>query len=174
MLKWLSNLFSRQEKQASAAKLYQSVMKYALAPELYEVGIADDSFEGRFESVTLHSAIIMRNLRQHGQKGRELCDALYRQIFAGFDHALRERGAGDSSIARKIRGYGERFFGLARSVDRAFEAEVPKSHLNDIITRNNIITSNADHLADYLIEMNTKIAGMSFQSIESGEIFKPG
>ena len=45
---WLSKLLGRGGSEVSAKPLYEIVMQRALLPVLYESGLADDTFDGRF------------------------------------------------------------------------------------------------------------------------------
>ena len=171
MPKWLSKLLRNSETNSPEKRLYDAVMQRSLHPVLYERGLADDSFDGRFESVTLHSTLTMRALRQFGGEGKALADGLYRCVFEGFDHALRERGAGDSSIARKIRGLGERFFGLARAIDAALLADDPQSELQAVLVKNAIGGGVTDELATYLRQIEANLAILELESFQSGDVW---
>ena len=173
MANWLSKLLGRSSGHVSAAPLYEITMQRSLLPDLYEKGLASDTFDGRFETVTLHSALIMRRLRDHGETGRKLSNELYKLVFEGFDHALRERGAGDSSIARKVRGLGERFFGLARAIDTAFEGEDQHAELRAVLVRNAIGGGNPDHLALYLLQIDAYLADLSLETFQTGQLTLP-
>ena len=170
---WLSKLLGRGSSAVSAQSLYDAAMQRALLPELYETGLAEDTFDGRFETVTLHTSLIMRHLRAHEAAGKRLADELYRLVFDGFDHALRERGAGDSSIARKVRGLGERFFGLARAIDTAIMAEEPQIELRNVLVRNAIGGGNPDHLALYLLQIDAYLSKISLEAFQTGNLNFP-
>lgn len=144
----LSRIFgrNRQDKVIIRA-LYDHVLSGALEPALYETGLAEDSFDGRFEQVALHGALILRALRLSGRQNQ--ARALLDMIFSGFDHAYRENGVGDSSISRKVRKLGERFYGLARKLNAALEAE-NSSALIEFLERNQLGQGAPQRLADYL------------------------
>ncbi len=173
MPNWLSKFLGQDSNAKLAQPLYDATMQRSLLSSLYEKGLADDTFDGRFETVTLHSALIMRNLRNHGEFGKKLADELYKLVFNGFDHALRERGAGDSSIARKIRGLGERFFGLARAIDGALAASDCREALRGVLVRNAIGGINPDHLAAYLLEIDTHLANLPLEAFQTGRLSLP-
>ena len=173
MPNWLLKLLGSKVSGSSAKPLYDVTMERALLPALYESGLADDTFDGRFETVALHSALLMRSLRCHEEPGRQLADELYKLVFQGFDHALRERGAGDSSIARKVRGLGERFFGLARAIDTALGSEDPRSELRSVLVRNAIGGGNPDDLAQYLLQIDSSLRDVSLEAFQSGELSLP-
>lgn len=169
VLNWLSNLFSFTRTDMATEALYDAVMQRSLDKQLYLSKLASDNFEGRFETVTLHTVLVLRRLRQFGAPGNAFADKLYRKVFDGFDHALRERGAGDSSIARKIRGYGERFFGLARAVDAAFEASEPQDALETVLSRNAVSEGKTADLAAYLVGCDEHLSSMSLEAFRNAD-----
>ena len=171
MSNWLVKFLGARRGQDPEKILYRALMERSLAPILYERGLAEDTFDGRFESVTLHSALLMRALRQFGEPGKELADGLYKCVFDGFDHALRERGAGDSSIARKIRGLGERFFGLARALDAALKAEDPQSELKNVLVKNAIGGGNSNELATYILGIDAELVKSDLEEFQRGNVF---
>lgn len=173
MLKWLSNLFSANRADASIVALYDAVMQRSLDEQLYLSKLALDNFEGRFEAVTLHTVMVLRRLRQFGAPGNAFADQLYRKVFDGFDHALRERGAGDSSIARKIRGYGERFFGLARAIDSAFEASDTPNALEAVLVRNAVSNGKTADLAVYLIRCDDHLSNINLEGFRNADAIWP-
>lgn len=173
LLNWLSNLFSKDRDKLSGDALYDSVMSAALNDQLYLSGLASDTFDGRFEAVTLLSAIVLRKLRAHGAPGKQLADKLYRRVFDGFDHALRERGAGDSSIARKVRGYGERYFGLARAVDAALDTTDSTEELLSVISRNGVGGGESQKLVQFLVDCDLSLSVHSLEEFQSGQLDWP-
>lgn len=130
-----------------AGKLYDIVIKQALHIELYQQGVAVDTFQGRFEQLCLHAALMMRALRERGQS--DIANVFSESVFAGFDHAHREKGAGDSSISRKVRKSGEQFYGLARGLEQGLVAE-DQQVLRGFIERNGLANGQEDRLASYL------------------------
>ena len=137
----------RRANRRIAGQLYDTVLKQALNVDLYNKGLGVDTFEGRFEQLALHGALMLRILRERGERG--LAKALSDAIFAGFDHAHRERGAGDSSISRKVRKSGEAFYGLARGLDKGFEETEDKTMLAFVV-RNGLAKENEKVLVSYL------------------------
>lgn len=172
MLKTLSKLIPGR-KQRAAANLYDSVMKHSLSRGLYASGMTSDTFDGRFEAVTLFSCLIMRRLRDFGETGEQLADEFYKEVFRGFDHALRERGAGDSSIARKIRGYGERFFGLSRAVDAAMLSEKKAFELKSVLKRNDVGGGKTEELVEHLIKSEELLTFLEYSAFKTGTISWP-
>ena len=83
-------------------------------------------------------------------------------LFSDFDHALRENGVGDASIARRIRKMGEEFYGLAKAIDEALDAGAPQKEIAAVLQRN----VQPDHdkamaLADYLLPLSEQVDDLS-------------
>jgi len=165
----LSRLFGGGAVSMDGADtLYDGVMAAALRPELYTSGMMTDTFEGRFQSVSFHSALVMRRLRAAGEPGKIMADALYKRVFSGFDYAYREKGIGDSSIARKVRKLGEEFFGLARALDSALESEAREAGVMDALTRNGLGGKAPDALRAYVIAADSGLTAAEDASLLSG------
>ncbi|MEL7545310.1 MAG: ubiquinol-cytochrome C chaperone family protein [Pseudomonadota bacterium] len=155
----LGRLFGKQREMRQAGDAWHRwILSHARDPAPFEAALVQDTLEGRFQMVTLVSTLVLRALREFGSDGRDRADMVYREVFSGFDHALREEGVGDASIARRMRKMGEEFFGLARRVDASFEAEDPKPELIDTLVQNGIATDGtAAPLIDWLLQVQAKL-----------------
>lgn len=130
--------FGHKSADERAAKVwYDEIMAKARDPQPFVSGAVDDTLEGRFAMVSLVSTLVLRALREVGDDGRALAERVYREVFSGFDYALREEGVGDSSIARKMRKMGEEFFGLARAVDAVLSGQSDDT-LEEVLLRNSV------------------------------------
>lgn len=158
--------------RGQARSLHANLKARALHPDLYLAGIAEDSLNGRFEQVAIHSAMIMRHLRDQGAEGRQVSQMLYEEVFSGFDYSLRETGVGDSGISRKVRKLGEHFFGLARGLDAGFAAETP-NELLDFVSRNGLGHKDMDRFVGYLLRLNEILLVESSKMISQGAINWP-
>lgn len=166
MLNVLKNIFAKKDGEISP--VYESVMTAALSPPIYRDKLADDTFEGRFAMVAVHTAIALRQLRRGGDEGREMADALYRKVFDGFDYALREQGVSDSTIARKIRGLGEEFFGLARALDEALDADDCLNQVQDVLVRNDVSRAEPARLSALIVDHDRRLTAQSLETLMSG------
>jgi len=133
MFRWL---YRKRAEKKRARDWHQRLLSDARAHDVYARGLVADTMAGRQGMVTLIATILFRSFREFGAEGDRLADALYREIFSGFDHALREEGIGDASIARRVRKIGEQFFGFAQALDTALDAEDRMLALQSVIRRN--------------------------------------
>ncbi len=94
-----------------------------------------DTFEGRFELMTLNGGILLRQLQAWPQPGPQIAQDVVDRLFKGFDGALRESGVGDLAVARKMKTLAEAFLGRNQAYDTALRADDPDA-LRAVLARN--------------------------------------
>lgn len=149
----LSRIFKQKKSRNRVAdELLAKISSQARDPAFFGEGKTADTLDGRFEIVTLHAVLVLRRLRDFGPDGKKLANTLYTRLFSQFDHALRETGVSDVSIARKMRQLGETYLGRARAYDEALSGG--EESLKDALARNLAgVVSNEGficELADYV------------------------
>ena len=108
----LNSLFRKRSMQALGDRLYAAAVAQARRADFYTaLGVAD-RIDARFELYTLHVLLLILRLRDEpGGEGPEAAQNLFDVYVSSLDHALRELGVGDMSIARKMRNLGEALYG---------------------------------------------------------------
>ena len=171
-----SKFWNRQgvAARASAQKLYSGLSAAALTAPLYEEGAAIDTFEGRAAMITAHAALVMRRLKSiEGHASRKIAERLNRLVLDGFDAAYREKGVGDSSIARKVRKLAEVHYGLGKSLTGALNAVATDQgeSLTNCVTRNGLSEPGKESLlVDYLLHNARQFAQLNDKTVLSGEL----
>lgn len=120
------------------ARLHTALVARARQPVFYrEFGVAD-SIDGRFDMVVLHAWLALSGLKAVGahQQAQGLTDA----IFVGFDEAMREQGAGDMGLSRKMKAFADAFFGRLN----AYEAAGPSPEALAVALARNLYRGGAD------------------------------
>lgn len=121
---FLKRLFSSKPRCAEAAPLYQAIVAQARSPHLFsEIGVPD-SLDGRFESIVLHLVLVLRRLKRDFPQGLELAEALQEAFFEDMDRSLREMGAGDLGVGKRVKRMAEAFMGRLTVYDEALEGAV--------------------------------------------------
>lgn len=176
------SLFKKNPQLDNAVSLYRTAVDKARMPVFYEHWQVPDSFEGRFEMVTLHVYLIIRRLKQgdEGSKaGREaVSQHLFDSMFRNMDDTLREMGVGDLSVARKVRVMAEAFYGRAGIYEKALDHDDDQD-LVAALSRNiygeedGVINSSASHLAVYVRSVIVDLEGQPSGRIVSGIIRFP-
>jgi len=110
---WLGTLFSWGQRRQSreAETLYAAAIEVARRPIFYQQFGVQDSVDGRFDSLSLVVILIMRRLKNFGADGKEISQQLFDSMFADMDLSLREMGAGDIGVSKRVRVMAEAFLG---------------------------------------------------------------
>ena len=142
-------LFRRSTNQTIIDRLYLAVVEASRAPVLYADFGVPDTFEGRFESLTLHAVLVLRHLRQAAAPGPDMAQDLVDTIFKHFDRTLREMGVGDTVVPKRMKKMAEAFLGRSAAYDEAFRGD--QALLRDTIARNVLNgTGDASALTTYV------------------------
>lgn len=113
--------FLRKNSADAAERLYHAVVGQSRQPDFYlNCGVAD-TVDGRFDMIALHAFVVMRRLRGTGEDNDRLAQAMFDAMFADMDQNLREMGAGDLSMGRKIRQLVEVFYGRIKAYDEGLD-----------------------------------------------------
>lgn len=113
---------SAKQGKAHTEALYNRVVEIARQPAFYEEGGVPDTAEGRFEVITLHMILAIRQLNSEGVKGKVAGQALFEHFFKDMDYAMREMGIGDTTIGKKVRAMAEVFYGRFKAYAKASDA----------------------------------------------------
>lgn len=124
----LNALRRAKETKAAARRAYAAVAAQARNPAFFTgLGVAD-TMDGRFDLVCLHAWLALD--RMDGR--RNLAQAFVNEVFAGFDEALREGGAGDMGMNRRLKKMANAFYGRLQ----AYRSAPTQEELAEAIRRN--------------------------------------
>jgi cytochrome b pre-mRNA-processing protein 3 len=112
-------LFRRSANRRLIERLHGEIVAAARDPVLFTDYGIEDTFEGRFESVTLHAAFVLRSLNHLPPPGPDMAQDLADAIFGHFDRALREMGVGDTTVPKRMKTLAEAFLGRSAAYDEA-------------------------------------------------------
>ena len=106
----------RQRRPKVVGRLLYKIRRRTRPPAavLYRIRRRPTTIEGRFEIYSLHVILLLHRLKGEGPAAAETAQALFDIFVSQLDHALREIGVGDLSVAKKMRKLGEgAFYGRA-------------------------------------------------------------
>jgi cytochrome b pre-mRNA-processing protein 3 len=142
--------FRRGDPNRNIHGLYGVIVAQARSPAFYTHYGVSDSVEGRFELIVLHLVLVLRRLGAKGAAASERCpslgpgSAVGQRLFDVFcrdlDDNLREMGVGDLAVPRRMRQFGEAFYGRQAAYGAALAAD--PQELEKVLARN--ILSRAD------------------------------
>jgi cytochrome b pre-mRNA-processing protein 3 len=160
------NLFKKTPDPEAVHAVYSAIVAQSRQPVFYaEWGVAD-TVTGRFDMICVHMALVFRRLNRQGKVATEFAQALFDLFFKDMDRNLREMGAGDLSVPKKIRNMGNLFYGLMTNLNEAMERN-DRAGAEEVLKRN--VFGNAEggqvaKLADYL---EAKFAQLEAQPVEA-------
>jgi cytochrome b pre-mRNA-processing protein 3 len=126
----LKTLANSRERRRAAARLVSSLIAQARAPIFFTKFNVPDTIDGRFDLVTLHAFLVLERLESAGR--RDLSQALTDAVFAGFDEGLRDLGAGDLGMGRRMKKMANAFYGRLN----AYRAAADRDALSAALLRN--------------------------------------
>jgi cytochrome b pre-mRNA-processing protein 3 len=136
------NLRSKSDKRRrTAARLHDAVVARARVPVFYaELGVAD-TVDGRFDLIALHAWMALEVLRAAGLN--DLSQALTDALFVGFDEGLRDLGAGDMGMGRRMKKLADAFYGRLK----AYGESRDEAEMTAALERNLFRGADARHAA---------------------------
>ena len=112
-------LFRRKPRGADTiSTLYGMIVAQARLPTFYRDYAVADTVNGRFDLVLLHLWMVLRRLRS-AASGTALSQALFDHFCTDMDDNLREMGIGDQTVPKRMREFGEAFYGRTAAYDMA-------------------------------------------------------
>jgi cytochrome b pre-mRNA-processing protein 3 len=130
-----------------AQSLYDELVTRARARVFFAAFEVPDTLDGRFDLLTVHAWLVLARLKQAGLS--DTAQELTNIIFTGFDEALREQGAGDMAMARKMKAMADAFFGRLAAYDGA-DADELAAALARNLWRGGVVDARARALASYI------------------------
>jgi cytochrome b pre-mRNA-processing protein 3 len=175
MLFW-QNIFKKNQSADIASRCYGELLEQARNPVFFTSMGVPDSLDGRFEILCLHAFLIFHKLRNFGEPGRQLAQEIYDQMFASFDADLRELGAADIGVGRRIKAMTEGLNGRIQGYENGLA--MGGDALKDAIRRNVFATvqsgeADVARLADYLERAVGDMANKGFDDILNGPLVFP-
>ena len=173
---WLKQMlgFGKNKQETVAENLYAQAIAIARTPKLYiEYGVTDD-VDGRFDALCLIVMLVMRRLKDV-DGGKEISQDLFDSMFADMDLSLREMGAGDIGVSKRVRVMAEGFMGRLENYASALD-KGDDDMLADALARNLLRTPEAadqvaqSGLAVFVRNLAQKIDNVSAQDMLAGQM----
>ena len=110
----------RSVPRGTIEAIYGMIVTQAREPIFYRDLGVPDTVNGRFDLLLLHLWLLLRRLRTV-QGATELSQALFDRFCEDMDDNLREMGIGDQTVPKRMRAFGEAFYGRVQAYDQAVE-----------------------------------------------------
>ena len=163
--------FRPRSQNHSIGDLYGAIVAQARRPGFYRDYGVPDTVPGRFDLIVLHLVLVLERLGRDGI-GQELFDVFCRDL----DANLREMGVGDLAVPKRMREFGEAFYGR-QAVYRQALASAGGRELEKVLRRNIFADAggdpNAARLAAYARATLRELAGQEDSALLRGEVVFP-
>jgi len=173
--------FQRGHHNRNIRGLYGGIVAQARSTAFYtHYGVAD-SVEGRFELIVLHLVLILRRLggeQAPGPRGpgRTIGQQLFDIFCRDLDDNLREMGVGDLAVPRRMRSFGEAFYGRQAAYGAALGA-ADDGELEKALARNIFGMTDADdnavRLARYTRAAVARLDAAAEDALRAGMVVFP-
>ncbi len=163
----------REDLESRARALYAEIVAQARRPEFYRRWAVPDSLDGRFELIVLHMFLVLQRLKRDGEAAEELAQGLFDTLFLDMDQSLREMGAGDLGVGKRVKRMVQAFYGRVE----AYEAGLAQGEaaLQEALRRNlyGTVAPEPRHLAAlarYLQDESRALAAQASSDLASGRV----
>lgn len=166
------NLFRKNTATEAVYAVYAAIVAQSRQPKFYAQWGVPDTVTGRFDMICLHMALLFGRLRGEGKAVSDFGQSVFDLFFKDMDRSLREMGAGDLAVPKKIQKMGGLFYGLMTSLNEAMDRG-DRAEVESVITRNlfeGAETTSAGELAAYLFAEAEKLGRQPTASIVGGKI----
>lgn len=130
----LRSLFRRNPHRATAHSAYLAIVARAREPAFFLRCGVPDTLDGRFELIALHMYLVLNRLKAEHEITAGFAQELFDTMFADLDRSLREMGAGDMGVGRRVKDMAKGFYGRVVAYDRGLAGD--DEALADALRRN--------------------------------------
>jgi cytochrome b pre-mRNA-processing protein 3 len=150
----LNVLLRSKKRRLAAGRIYEAVVTRAREPVFFERFAVADTLDGRFDLFTLHAWLVLERLKACEPS---LSQAVVDAVFVGFDEALRDLGAGDMGMGRRMKKMADAFYGRVQAYGAAGDAAAMEAALVRNLYRGEAPPC-ARRMADYVLNAKTILA----------------
>ncbi len=120
----LNRFFKDKSRDAAVRSVYERIVQQARKPEFYRDCGVPDTLDGRFDMIALHAFLVLHRLKQDCETASDFAQALFDLLFLDMDSSLRELGAGDLGVGRRVKTMAKGFYGRIA----AYQAGLDEGH----------------------------------------------
>lgn len=166
------SLFRKRAPDAPVFGVYNAIVAQSRQPVFYAEWAVPDTVTGRFDMISLHLALLFRRLRSDQPADKAFSQAVFDLFFQDMDRSLREMGAGDLAVPKKIQKMGNIFFGLLAALNDALDRRDLVA-LESVLSRNILageMPASLRDLADYVIAKDEALKRQDAEAIVAGQL----
>ena len=153
--------------------LYAGLVAQARQPAFYAHCGVPDTVDGRFDLISLHLFLVLHRLKGDHPESAELAQAVFDLMFGDMDQSLREMGAGDLGVGRRVKIMIQGFYGRIAAYEKGLDRE--DDTLQAALRRNVYGTVDPspaclEALAAYVRQQVTALAEQGYPDLAAGAV----
>ncbi len=161
----------RNSTAEAARRLYARAVEQARRPEFYTVGGVPDTLDGRFEMLCVHVFLLLYRLKAEAERAADFARLVAESMVDDMDASLREMGAGDLGVGRRVKGMAGALYGRMA----AYEEGLGDDRLIAAVARNVYGTAApptgaAETMAAYLRQGTKTLARQPLEALLAGRV----
>jgi len=161
--KKISSVFSNSSpvEQELFEKRYYQCLQASRSPVFYTDFDVQDNFDGRFDMLCIVTSIFMYRLSSAGVVAKQFNQDLFDAMFFDIDLTLREMGAGDLGVGKRVKLMSESFVGRLDKYSKALSANdsvMLSSSVARNLYRRDTVTEKDEIFAKFIIVSCDKLA----------------
>lgn len=162
----IASLFRRNPHRAQAHATYASIVERAREPEFFLRLDVPDTLDGRFEMIALHMFLVLNRLKAEHEATSDFAQALFDAMFADLDRGLREMGATDIGVGRRVKEMAKGFYGRIRAYEEGLAAGAPA--LGEALRRNlyGTVQPRPEALASMIGYVRAQVEALAQEPVE--------
>lgn len=152
--------------------VYSAIVAQSRQPRFYADWGVPDTVTGRFDMISLHLALLFRRMRSDDSRVKSFSQALFDLFFRDMDRSLREMGAGDLAVPKKIQKMGNIFYGLLANLNEALDRNDP-DEVEAVLARNLFeegMAQSVPELVRYVLAEAAKLETQPLEAIIAGRV----
>jgi cytochrome b pre-mRNA-processing protein 3 len=167
------HLFEGSRGRRAAEALYGSAVAQARLVDFYGESGVPDTVDGRFDMIVLHVFLVLHRLKEGDAKTADTAQALFDAMFADMDRGLREMGAGDLGVGRRVKVMAKAFYGRVAAYERGLAEggdALAAAVLRNIFRGDPAKDAAASRLASYMYGQVTALERQPFDALLEGRV----
>ena len=153
-------------------KIYYKCLLVSRRPEFYTQFEVADTFDGRFDMLCLIVSVYMHKLTREPEKTKEFSQILFDVMFKDIDLTLREMGAGDLGVGKRVKIMSESFMGrlikYSQSLENKNGSLLAKALARNLYRKDGIVSSDSE-ITKFVLTLSEKIESLKMDYVMSEE-----
>ena len=151
--------------------IYTNIIKTSRNKRFFLDFNVDDTIEGRFDIIILHSFIVFNFFIHTNDQNSSLPQMLFDHMFHDFDSSLREMGFGDIAVNKRMKQFIKAFYGRIKNYSKSLsqyndltdDTLLKKTILRNIYKDKEIHSNYINFWCDYIINNVNNINAKTLQ-----------